>query len=88
MRIFWQVFFPLSLPALMTSAVLVFILCLGFYITPAVLGGGKVPLVANMMDLLINRIADWNMAAVVSVVLLAMTLSLYFLYQTLRGRQE
>ena len=88
LRIFWQVFFPLSVPALMTSAVLVFILCLGFYITPAVLGGGKVPLVANMMDLLINRIADWNMAAVVSVVLLAMTLSLYFLYQTLRGRQE
>lgn len=86
-RVFWQVFFPLSVPALMTSAILVFILSLGFYITPAVLGGGKVPLVANMMDMLINRIANWNMAAVVSVVLLAMTLSLYFIYQRLRERQ-
>lgn len=84
MRVFWQVFFPLTVGALVTSAILVFILALGFYITPAILGGGKVPLVANMMDLLINRVADWNMAAVVSVVLLAMTLSLYALYQRLR----
>lgn len=87
LRIFWQVFFPLSVGALITSAILVFILALGFYITPAILGGGKVPLVANMMDLLINRVANWNMAAVVSVVLLAMTLSLYALYQRLRDRQ-
>lgn len=84
MRVFWQVFFPLTLGALATSAILVFILSLGFYITPAILGGGKVPLVANMMDLLINRVANWNMASVVAVVLLAMTLSLYALYQRLR----
>ncbi|MGQ0567468.1 MAG: ABC transporter permease [Gemmobacter sp.] len=85
MRVFWQVFFPLTVGALMASAILVFILALGFYITPAILGGGKVPLVANMMDLLINRVANWNMAAVVAAVLLAMTLSLYALYQRLRG---
>ena len=88
MRVFWQVFFPLTVGALVTSAILVFILALGFYITPAILGGGKVPLVANMMDLLINRVANWNMAAVVSVVLLAMTLSLYALYQRLRDGQS
>jgi putative spermidine/putrescine transport system permease protein len=86
-RVFWQVFFPLTIGALVTSSILVFILALGFYITPAILGGGKVPLVANMMDLLINRVANWNMAAVVSVVLLAMTLSLYALYQRLRDGQ-
>jgi putative spermidine/putrescine transport system permease protein len=84
LRVFWQVFFPLTVGALVTSAILVFILSLGFYITPAILGGGKVPLVANMMDLLINRVANWNMAAVVAVVLLALTLSLYALYQRLR----
>lgn len=87
LRIFWLVFFPLTLGALVTSAILVFILALGFYITPAILGGGKVPLVANMMDLLINRVANWNMAAVVAVVLLLMTLSLYALYQRIRDRQ-
>lgn len=86
MRIFWQVFFPLTLPTLAASAILVFILSLGFYITPAVLGGGKVPLVANMMDLLINRFARWEVAAVVSIVLMAVTLSLYAVYQWLRER--
>jgi ABC-type spermidine/putrescine transport system permease subunit I len=85
-RIFWQVFFPLTVPTLAASAILVFILSLGFYITPAVLGGGRVPLIANMMDLLINRFARWEIAAVVSVVLMAITLSLYGVYQWLRER--
>jgi len=88
LRIFWQVFFPLTVPTLAASAILVFILSLGFYITPAVLGGGKVPLVANMMDLLINRFARWEIAAVVSVVLMAITLSLYAVYQWLRERYQ
>lgn len=88
MRIFWQVFFPLTLPTLAASAILVFILSLGFYVTPAVLGGGRVPLVANMMDLLINRFARWEIAAVVSVVLMAVILSLYALYQWLRERYQ
>ena len=38
--IFWQVYFPLTLPALAAGMLLVFILCLGFYVTPAILGGG------------------------------------------------
>lgn len=88
MRIFWQVFFPLTLPTLAASAILVFILALGFYITPAVLGGGRVPLIANMMDLLINRFARWEIAAVVSVVLMVITLSLYAVYQGLRERHQ
>lgn len=88
MRIFWQIFFPLTVPALAASAILVFILSLGFYITPAVLGGGRVPLIANMMDLLINRFARWEIAAVVSVVLMVVTLSLYAVYQWLRERHQ
>lgn len=88
LRIFWQVFFPLTLPTLAASAILVFILSLGFYITPAVLGGGKVPMIANMMDLLINRFARWEIAAAVSVVLMVITLSLYAVYQWLRERHQ
>lgn len=87
-RIFWQVFFPLTIPTLAASAILVFILSLGFYITPAVLGGGRVPLIANMMDLLINRFARWEVAAVVSVVLMLITLPLYAVYQWLRERPQ
>lgn len=88
LRIFWQVFFPLTIPTLAASAILVFILSLGFYITPAVLGGGRVPLIANMMDLLINRFARWEIAAVVSVVLMSVTLTLYAVYQWLRERYQ
>ena len=83
---FWRVFFPLSLPGLGASMVLAFILSLGFYITPAILGGGRVPMVANMMDLLINQFARWPMAAVVSVALLLVTLLFYGIYQWLRER--
>jgi ABC-type spermidine/putrescine transport system permease subunit I len=86
-RIFWTVFFPLTVPTLAASAILIFILSLGFYITPAVLGGGRVPLIANMMDLLINRFARWEIAAVVSVVLMVITLSLYAVYQGLREQR-
>jgi len=84
--VFWKVFFPITVPALMAGMVLVFILSLGFYITPAVLGGGKVPMIANMMDLLINRFSRWEMAATISVMLLIITLAFYALYQWLRGR--
>jgi putative spermidine/putrescine transport system permease protein len=86
LQIFWRVFFPLTAAALGASMVLVFILSLGFYITPAILGGGRVPLIANMMDLLINKFARWEMAAVNSVILLIVTLVFYGLYQRLRER--
>ena len=88
MEIFWRVFFPLTLPALAAGMVLVFILSLGFYITPAILGGGKVPMIANMLDLLINRFGHWEMAAVNSVVLLALTLAFYGVYQWLREKGQ
>jgi len=83
---FVNVFLPLSLPALAASMILVFILSIGFYITPAILGGGKVPMVANMMDLLINRFPRWEMASTISVALLIATLILFWMYQWLRKR--
>ena len=43
---FWQVFVPLSLPGVVAGSLIVFVLCLGFYVTPAVLGGGKVIMVS------------------------------------------
>jgi ABC-type spermidine/putrescine transport system permease subunit I len=85
-QIFWRVYLPITLPALAASMVLVFILSLGFYITPAILGGGKVPMVANMMDYLINRYPRWELAATISVCLLLMTLLFYWVYQWVRER--
>jgi putative spermidine/putrescine transport system permease protein len=84
--VFCRVFFPLSVPALAAGSILVFILALGFYITPAILGGGRVPMIANMLDLLINQMPSWELASSISVVLLAFTLILFIFY--LRFTQE
>lgn len=86
--VFWRVFFPLSVPALAAGAVLVFILTLGFFITPAVLGGGRVPMIANMLDLLINQMPSWELASAISTLLLAVTLLLFVFYLRLTQAEE
>jgi putative spermidine/putrescine transport system permease protein/spermidine/putrescine transport system permease protein len=77
-RAFWSVFFPLSLPGLMAGALIVFILCLGFYVTPAVLGGGKVIMVSNRIANDLELFFNWGAASALGVVLLVLTL--LFLY--------
>ena len=84
--IFWRVFFPLTVPAVSAGAILVFILTLGFYVTPAILGGGRVTMIANMLDLLINQLPDWELAATISTVLLVVVLSCYSMSRWLRNR--
>jgi putative spermidine/putrescine transport system permease protein len=86
--IFWRVFFPLTLPSLAAGAILVFILTLGFFITPAILGGGRVPMIANMLDLLINRLPRWELAAAISTVLLILTLACYAAYRRVGTRTQ
>ncbi len=81
-RAFWSVFFPLSLPGLAAGVVIVFILCLGFYVTPAVLGGGKVIMVSNRIANDIELFFNWGAASALGVVLLVLTL--LFLYAASR----
>lgn len=85
---FRRIFFPLSVPALAAGAVLVFILTLGFFITPAVLGGGRVPMIANMLDLLVNQMPSWELASAISAVLLIVTLALFVVYLRLARSEE
>ncbi|MFI4995857.1 MAG: ABC transporter permease [Hyphomicrobiales bacterium] len=77
-RAFWLVFFPLSLPGLFAGATIVFILCLGFYVTPAVLGGGKVIMVANRVANDIEVFFNWGAASALGVVLLALTMIILY----------
>jgi putative spermidine/putrescine transport system permease protein len=86
--VFWRVFFPLTLPSLAAGAILVFILSLGFFITPAILGGGRVPMIANMLDLLINRLPRWELAAAISTILMIMTLACYAAYRRVGARAQ
>lgn len=83
--IFWRVFFPLTTPAVMAGAILVFMLTLGFYITPAVLGGGRVPMIANMLDMLINTFPRWELASAISALLLLLVSAFYLASRAIRA---
>jgi ABC-type spermidine/putrescine transport system permease subunit I len=71
---FRHVYLPLSLPGIAAGAVLLFIMGLGFFITPALLGGGRVTLVTMLIETNIHATLNWPMASALSVVLLSATL--------------
>jgi len=73
-RSFWTVFFPLSLSGLFAGSLIVFVLCLGFFVTPAVLGGGKVIMVSMKIASNIELFVNWGAASALGVVLLVSTL--------------
>ena len=67
---FWRVYLPLTLPGIVASTLLVFILSLGFYVTPAVLGGGKVLMVAEYISVQLLITLKWGTAAMLAVLML------------------
>ncbi|KMW59374.1 Spermidine Putrescine ABC transporter permease component PotB [Candidatus Rhodobacter oscarellae] len=78
-RAFWAVYFPLSLPGMVAGSLIVFVLCLGFYVTPAVLGGGRVIMVSNQITAILENQFDWGAASALGVVLLVATVLCLFL---------
>jgi ABC-type spermidine/putrescine transport system permease subunit I len=85
-RAFWQIYFPLSMPGLLAGLVLTFILCLGFYITPAILGGGRVQMIAQRIEASVSLYPTWGAASALGVVLLVLTVSFLLLSQLLLAR--
>ncbi len=73
--VFGRVFLPLSLPGVVAAGVLVFIFSLGFYITPAILGGGKTLMAAEWIKLQILDLVRWGMGAMLATVLVAAILA-------------
>ncbi|TPK95370.1 ABC transporter permease [Mesorhizobium sp. B2-4-12] len=82
---FRQIFFPLSLPGLASGVVIVFVLCLGFFVTPALMGGGKVVMWAMRMEQTTSLYSNWGAGAALGVVLLVVTLALLGLFRWLLG---
>ncbi|WP_119303975.1 ABC transporter permease [Dongia deserti] len=82
---FWQIFFPLSLPGLAAGIIMVFVLCLGFFVTPALMGGGNVIMWAMRMEQTTSLYANWGAGSALGVVLLAVTLGLLALFHRLMG---
>ncbi len=69
-HVFWRVFLPLSLPGMIAGIVLVFVLTLGFYITPELLGGGRTYMVSMLVSRNIEVYNEWGSASSISVVLM------------------
>lgn len=88
-QIFRRIYFPLTLPGVLAGVTLVYVLSIGFYITPALLGGGKVPLSALLIEQQVSRFLDWGFASALSVVLLAATLLVYLVIRrVLKGNMQ
>nr|WP_255553552.1 ABC transporter permease [Caenimonas aquaedulcis] len=68
-RIFWKVTLPLSVPGVTAGCLLVFILSLGFYVVPALLGGRKDMMLANLVDFYTREAMVWPVASAIAVVL-------------------
>lgn len=68
-RSFWWVFFPQSVPGLVGAGILVLIFSLGFYVTPAILGGGRVVMVAQYIAQQISETLRWGLASMLATVL-------------------
>ena len=81
--VFRKVFFPLSLPGLSAGALLVFVLSIGYYVTPQLLGGGSTVMVGQLIQRNVELFSSWGAASAVSVVLLAIVLGLFWLMNRL-----
>ncbi|MCP4789646.1 MAG: ABC transporter permease [Gammaproteobacteria bacterium] len=82
---FWRVFFPMSRPGLFAGIVLVFILSLGFYVTPALMGGGRVQMLAQRIESTITIYSNWGAASALGVVLLLLALVMIWLMHRVFG---
>ena len=79
-RAFWSIFFPLSLPGVYAASLLVFIISLGFYITPALLGSPKETMISQLIVDLAGELLEWELASAAGVLLLIISFSVVMLY--------
>jgi len=82
---FRNVFLPLSLPGVVNGCVLVFTICLGFYITPILLGTPRDMMISQLINQQIEDLLAWGFASAIATVLLATTLLLLALYNRFAG---
>lgn len=82
---FWKVYFPNTVPGIGAGAVLVFILAIGYYITPELVGGTSGIFISNRIAYHISSSLNWGLAAALGVMLLGLILVFYWLYDRIVG---
>ena len=81
LRIFWTIFVPMTASGILGAALIVFVFALGFFVTPAILGGGRSVMVAELVYLRMFQSIDWGLGAAISVtlvVIIGLLLALLF----------
>ncbi|WP_108260861.1 ABC transporter permease [Mangrovicoccus ximenensis] len=86
LRIFWQVFLPMTASGILGATLLVFVFSVGFFVTPALLGGGQSVMVAELIYLWIFQTPKWGLAAAMSVILMLGVGSILVLLMRRYGR--
>jgi putative spermidine/putrescine transport system permease protein len=82
---FWRVYFPQSIPGIGAGCILVFILSIGYYITPELVGGRTGTFISNRIAFHISDSLNWGLAAALGSILLALVLVLYWIYDRMVG---
>ncbi|WP_292879617.1 ABC transporter permease [Nisaea sp.] len=82
---FWRVYFPQSIPGIGAGSILVFILAIGYYITPEIVGGTTGTFISNRIAFHISSSLNWGLGAALGTILLAAVLALYWTYDKIVG---
>lgn len=84
-RAFWHVFLPLSLPGVVGGSLLVFILSVGYFITPRLLGGARDQMIAMVIEQQVELGVNWGFASALAIILLVLTTAGFLIYDRLVG---
>ena len=82
---FWKIYFPLTISGIGAGSLLVFILAVGYYITPELVGGASGKLISNQIAYHMKQTLDWSFASAMGLMLLCGVLSIYWIYNKLVG---
>ena len=82
---FWKVYFPLTIPGTGAGCLLVFIIAIGYYITPELVGGASGTLISNQIAYHMKSTLDWSFASAMGLMLLTGVLVVYWVYNKLVG---
>ena len=85
---FWRILVPLAMPGIASGALMVFVMALGYFVTPALLGGPSYMMLAELIAQLVQELLNWGLAGAAAFVLLAVTLALYALQLRFTGGSD
>ncbi len=87
-RAFLRVFFPLSFPGVATGTIIIFILSMGFFVTPALVGGRRDLMAGNLIEFQISEMVNWGFASALGVTLLAVTIIIVMAFRLLTKSKQ